>query len=327
MMDSKSLVLPAYRFVLRRSLPLLAMLAAALILGGCSTATDNSAKTLEKQIELQQIRHEMTAEPMISEKKTVAEYEQMGDSCLRKGDINRAYLYYLKGLNAEPNKVSLLQKQGRLLIKKKKYAEADHIYARLMQLAGDEAMTLTGRSMVLFGQGRFDEAEQGFLAALAKKGDDWQSYEYLGLLHSQKQEYVQAIVRFKTALAYHPKDLGIINNLAVTYYLNGDFTETVRLLENLPAATRDGKIYNNLALAHFQLGNYDDALEYFKKGLQNDAAAFNTMGREYLFAKKYEKAIEAFEKAMALNPKYYAAAQKNMDQAKRQLANVLAKSE
>ena len=310
-----------------RSLLLFVILAASPLLGGCSSVADNSAKTLEKQIELQQVRHELTTEQATTDKKTAPELEQMGDTYFRRGDINRAYLYYIKGLNAEPNRVSLLQKQGRLLIRKKKYAEAEQVYARLMPLAGDDPMTLAGQSMVFFGQGRFEEAEQGFLAALAKKDDDWQAHEYLGLLHSQKQEYDQAIARFKTALARRPKDMSITNNLAVTCYLNGDFAEAVRLLENLASATKDRKVYNNLALAHFQMGHYDIALENFKKGSENEAAAYNNMGQEYLFAKKYEKAIEAFDKAIALNPKYYAAAQKNMDQAKRQLASVLVKVE
>ncbi|OGR18360.1 MAG: hypothetical protein A2X81_10315 [Desulfobacterales bacterium GWB2_56_26] len=325
-MNIKPHVFEAIRLFSGRNI-LFVILAASLLFGGCSSVNDNTAKTLEKQIELQQVRHELTTEPVISEKKTVPELEQMGDTYFRKGDINRAYLYYLKGLNVEPNRISLLQKQGRLLIRKKKYAEAELVYGRLTPLAGDDPQTLAGHSMAYFGQGRFEEAEQGFLAALAKKEDDWQAHEYLGLIHSQKQEYDEAIAQFKTALAYKPRDLSITNNLAVTCYLNGDFAEATRLLENLAARTKDRKIYNNLALAHFQLGHYDIALEYFKKGSDNEAAAYNNMGQEYLFAKKFEKAIEAFDKAIALNPKYYTAAQKNMDQAKRQLASVLAKAE
>lgn len=321
-----SLIFPASCISLR-GLLLFFIILAPLLAAGCSSVSDNTAKTLEKQIELQQVRYELATEAVVSEKKTASEFEQIGDNYLRKGDINRAYLYYLKGLNTEPNKVSLLQKQGRLLIKKKKYAEAERVYGRLTPLAGDDPHTLVGKSMVFFGLGRFEEAEKGFLAALAKKGNEWQAHEYLGLIHSQKQEYDQAIALFKTALAYKPKDLSTTNNLAVTCYLNGDFTEAVRLLENLAATTKDRRIYNNLALAHFQLGNYENSLEYFKKGSDNEAAAYNNMGKEYLLARKYEKAIEAFDKAIALNPKYYAAAQKNMDQAKRQLANVLAKTE
>ena len=318
---------PFHRRILLRCGILACFMLAPLLSAGCSSRSDNTAATLEKQIELQQIRHEMTAGPVVSGRKTAAEFEQMGDTCLRRGDINRAYLYYLKGLNEEPERVSLLQKQGRLLVKKKKYAEAEQVYSRLMPLAGDDPQTLAGRSMVFFGQGRFEEAEEGFLAALTKKDSDWQAHQYLGLIHSRKQEYEQAIARFRTALASRPKDPGITNNLAVTCYLNGDFAEAARLLEILAAATKDRRIFNNLALAHFRLGNYEAALDHFKKGSENEAAAYNNLGQEYLFAKKYEKAIEAFDQAIALNPKYYVAAQRNMEQAKRQLATVLAKAE
>ena len=324
-MNAKSPVFPT-SCIFFRHIPFFIIIA-PLLLAGCSSVSDNTAKTLEKQIELQQARHELATEPQVSGKKTAAELEKLGDNYFRKGDINRAYLYYLKGLNAEPNKVSLLQKQGRLLIKKKKYTEAEQVYGRLVPLAGDEPQTLVGQSMVHFALGRYAEAEHGFLAALAKKDDEWQAHEYLGLIHSQKEEYDRAIARFKKAIAYKPKDAGITNNLAVTCYLKGDFAEAVRLLENLAAKAKDPKIYNNLALSHFQLGHYDNALECFKKGSDNEAAAYNNMGQEYLFAKKFERAIEAFDKAIALNPKYYAEAQKNMDLAKRQLASVLVKTE
>ena len=323
-MNLKSPIFPTIRILSRH---IFFVIIVPFLLAGCSSVSDNTAKTLEKQIELQQARHELATDTPVAEKRTVAEFERLGDNYFRKGDINRAYLYYLKGLNAEPNMVSLLQKQGRLLIKKKKYAEAEQIYNKLVPLAGDEPRTLVGQSMVHFALGRYAEAEQGFLAALAKKDDEWQAHEFLGLIHSQKQEYVQAIAWFKRALAYKPMDESITNNLAVSCYLNGDFAEAVRLLEKLAAKTKDPKIYNNLALSHFQLGRYDNALENFKKGSNKEAAAYNNMGQEYLLAKKYEKAIEAFDKAITLNPKYYTEAQKNMELAQRQLASVLARTD
>lgn len=298
-----------------------------LVLPGCSSLSDNTARTLEKQIELQQVRYELAASPSRSEKRTASEFEGLGDTCLRRGDINRAYLYYLKGLNEEPDRISLLQKQGRLLIKKRKYAEAEQMYSRLMPLAGDDPQALAGQGMVYFAQGKYEEAERIFQAALAKRDDDWQVHEYLGLIHSRNQEYDQAITRFKTALTYRPKDVSIINNLAVTCYLNGDFAETAHLLEGLAVATKDRRVYNNLALAHFHMGNYDRALECFKKGSESEAAAYNNIGLEYLYAKKYELAIGAFDRAIALNPRYYAEAQKNLDRAQRHLSDALAKAE
>lgn len=297
---------------------------AMLFMNSCSSLPNSTSDTLEKQIELQQIQHELASEPVAAEQKTAAELEQLGDRYLHKNDITRAYLYYTKGLGIEPNNISLLHKQAAILVKNNKFTVADQIYEKLLTLDGNDSQALAGRSKALFGQGRFGEAEQGFLAALKIKSDNWLAYEYLGLIYSQKQEYEKAISLYKTALSYKPKNVSVTNNLAVTYYLIGDFKEAVRLFREVAATINDRKIYNNLALAYFQLGQYENALDSFKRGSGNEAAAYNNMGREYLFVRKYNEAIGSFEKAIALHPKHYLSAQKNLEQAKRGLSNVIA---
>lgn len=310
----------------KKILILICILFTPFIIGGCSSLQNNTANTLEKQIELQQMEHELTMEPASTEKKSAADFEAQGDRYLQQGDINRAYFYYVKGLGVEPDNVSLLHKQGMLLLKKNNFIEAERVYEKMLSLAAKDPRALAGHSISFFGQGKFDEAEKGFLAVIEFKTNDWQSYEYLGLIYSQRQEFDRAIAQFKKALSYKPNSLSATNNLAVTYYMNGEFDNAVRLYRDLAATTSDRKVHNNLALAYFQLGKYQNALESFKKGTNNEATAYNTMGREYLFARKYDEAIEAFEKAIVLNPKYYTSAQKNLDLAKREQSSVLGKS-
>lgn len=295
-------------------------------LSGCSSLENKTADTLERQIELQQIEHELEMEPASTEIRTAAEFERQGDRYLQQGDINRAFLYYAKGLGVEPDYIPLLNKQGILLLKKKKFVEAEQVYGKILALTSTDPRALAGRSMACFGQGKFDEAEQGFLSALESKTDDWLTYEYLGLIYSQRQEYERAISQFKKALSFKPNNISAANNLAVTYYLNGNFDQAVRLYRDLAASAGNRKIHNNLALAYFQMGQYENAMESFKKGTGNEATAYNNIGREYLFAKKYDEAIKAFEKAIVLNPKYYTSAQKNLDLARRELSSSLGDS-
>jgi len=247
------------------------MIITGVFLSSCSYLQNNNDNNLERQIELQQMQQDLLLEPDVEENRTAADFEELGDRYIIQDDINRAYLYYVKGLDVEPDKPSLLQKQGVLLLKKSKFTESEQVFKRLLVLDVKNALAHEGLGKTYFGQGNFMEAEQSFLAALAIRPELWQAHNFLGLIESsQRQDYPKAINHFKTALTQQPGSVSLNNNLAVTYYLNGNFDDAVRVLRELPA-TRNRKIYNNLALAYFQLGFYQESMASFKKGTENEA--------------------------------------------------------
>lgn len=302
-----------------------AMIIAGVFLSSCSSLQSKSDSNLERQIELQHIQQDLLSEPSEAEPRTADECEEIGDGYILQGDINRAYVYFLKGLEIQPDNTSLLHKQGILLLKKDKYADAETVFKKLLLLEADNVLAREGLGKAYFGQGKFIEAEQEFLAVIAVRPDVGQGYEFLGLIESQQKNYPQAIRYFEEALKENPAKVSIINNLAVTYYLNGDFEEAARVLSEIPATT-NRKIYNNLALVYFQQGDYEKALISFRKGSESEAVAYNNMGYEYLSAKKYPEAIEALQKAIDLNPKFYPSAQKNLAQAERELSQTSTKA-
>ncbi|MBM9603819.1 tetratricopeptide repeat protein [Desulfopila inferna] len=300
-------------------------LGAILVLSSCSYLQQSGSADLDRQIERQQAQQEMIAEPSSRrdmEEMTVSESEEMGDRYLRRGDINKAYFHYIKGLAKEPDNVSLLHKQGALLLKKKRYGEAEAIYSKLLNLDGKDPRAFEGLGRVDFGLGNFKEAESNFLEALKIDPELYLSHQYMGLIYSRKQNFDQAIYHFQKALADKPGDVGISNNLAVTYYLNGNFKKAVALFRETARISNDRKIYNNLALAYFQLGLYEEALESFRRGSEDESAAYNNMGYEFLSTRQYTKAIKAFEKAIELHPRFYSSAQKNLSIARQELAKI-----
>jgi Flp pilus assembly protein TadD len=296
------------------------------LLTSCASSQDKTGANLERQIKFQHMEQQLIAEPVSKEKRTAAEFEEQGDRYLLRGDNNRAYIYYAKGLGVAPDNVSLIHKQGVLLLKKSKFGEAEAVYEKLLTVNSKDSAALEGRGKATFGQGKFPEAEQDFLAALAINPGHWQSQEFLGLIHSRRQEYDQAINRFKAALGQQPWNESISNNLAVTYYLKGDFKEAVLLLKGLVKTTQNRKVYNNLALASFQLGLYDEAMDAFRRGSENEAVAYNNMGSEFFTSKRYKEAIQAFEKAIDLHPKFYPSAQNNLLIANHALSNAAAEA-
>lgn len=292
-----------------------------ILLSGCALFQSDSDYNLEKQIERQNIQRELISTQDLQEKRTATEYEVLGDRYVLKGDINRAYIYYVKGLGLEPDNVSIIHKQGTLLLKKSKFVQAEAVYEKLIGINSKDSIALESCGKAYFGQRKFSEAEQSFLAALEINPKLYQSHEFLGLMNSRRQEYDQAIHRFKAALLHQPRNTSITNNLAVTYYLNGDFSKAVHLFKGLAKTSNNQKIHNNLALAYFQLGHYEEAIFSFKQGSESDAVAYNNMGYEFLTHKKYKKAIHAFEKAITLHPKFYPSAQKNLAIAQYELSN------
>lgn len=288
----------------------------ALLVSSCAHKDYNNSG-LEELVERQQKQHELLSEPVEKKTRTVAELEELGDRFIVQGDINRAYLYYMKGLETEPDNFSLRHKQAALLLQKNKLTQAEIVYKQLTANNDKDAIGYEGLGKIHIRQGKFVEAEQNLLTAVEIRPDLWKAHDCLGLVYSRKQDFQQAIHHFKTALSYKPDNKSALNNLAVTYYLAGNFEETIRILSNLPTNSKDNKIYNNLALAYFQRGYYNQALEAFKKGSENKAVAYNNIGHKYLASKKYTEAVESFKTAIDLHPKYYPSAQEGLELARR----------
>jgi len=108
----------------------------------------------------------------------------------------------------------------------------------------------------------------------------------------------------------------IYNNLGVSYSLAGNYKKAVVAFHRaIDLNYREGKVYNNLAMALANLERYDEALDAFKK-VGGEAVAYNNMGCIYMSRGMFEDAVRSFEKAIELEPGYYAKAGDNLKKAK-----------
>ena len=79
---------------------------------------------------------------------------------------------------------------------------------------------------------------------------------------------------------------------------------------------RESKVFNNLAVALASLERYDEALDAFVNG-GGEAQAYNNLGCIYLQKEKYREAVKCFEKAIELEPSFYAKASDNLKKARK----------
>jgi tetratricopeptide (TPR) repeat protein len=74
-----------------------------------------------------------------------------------------------------------------------------------------------------------------------------------------------------------------------------------------PGRMTDGKICNQIGFQYYENGDYDNAIDYYKKAIALSPEypiPFNNLGVVYFKSNKLELARECFSKAIDLNPEY-----------------------
>jgi len=297
--------------------------AVGLLLDGCSAMPganlqDQQSVNVEKQLEKRQYLQQLEEEPTKKSEKRPEENEAIGDHYLRGGDINKAFLYYAKAVQGNPDNSGLQYKIGTLLLKRDMYVEAEQAFLKMLSMETKNASACEGLGKAYFGRKEFARAEVEFTKAVTFDPELWQSFNYLGLIYTKQQDNDKALLAYQKALDLSPGNTEVINNLAISYYIQEEYEKSVKLLETaVRHKTTDKRIFNNLAVAYCKLDRYDDALEAFRSGAVSDAVAYNNIGWEYMINNRYEEAIKAFEKALSLNPRFYERASANLDKARK----------
>jgi Flp pilus assembly protein TadD len=308
----------------RSWLAVLALLGAmALAGGGCASSNPQQALLGEYKKLLEQQKAGMPLEDNTLKKlpeMTAGEYERLGDTYLRQGNINMAYLQYDKALRMEPKQARVRYKVGLLFLRKGLPDEALKEFQEILKHDATFALAYEGIGQVLLKKGHYDDAEKQFRQALAFNRELWQCHNFLGILYDRQERYDAAIAEYRAALALQPEQGFLFNNLGMSYYLKGDYERAIQAFtEALKTAPDQSKIYNNLGLALAKMGRESEALAAFKHG-SDEAKAYNNLGVIYLGEKRYQEAIAAFEKAVQLSPSYYLKATENLKTARQALA-------
>jgi Flp pilus assembly protein TadD len=117
-------------------------------------------------------------------------------------------------------------------------------------------------------------------------------------------------------LTIRPREPNVLNNLGLAYALSGDKETAIQFFEQaLAAGSNSPKLFNNLGVAYAYRSRYADALESFKKAM-DEPRAYNNLGATLLRMGKAKRAATCFEKAIELNPQYYEKANENLRQAR-----------
>lgn len=252
---------------------------------------------------------------------TAAELEHRGDIYLKRGNIDGAFMRYEKASRMEPENPRLHYKKGRLFLQKNMTVAAKREFEIILSRDQENPLGHEGMGRVLFQDKNLKEAESSFIRALEGQSGLWEAHNYLGLICDARQDHKAAIDHYRAALLAKPGEALTLNNLGLSYYLNGQLEEASRTFEQaIQEGVSNERTLNNYAVVLGAAGQYSRALEVLKSGGE-DAKAYNNLGMILMQKGDYLHAKDAFEKAVDLSPGYFAKAHENLQRVNETLSD------
>jgi len=221
----------------------------------------------------------------------------------------------------------------------------DTAYARILVT---EAQDLTNNRKMPDALIKLDSADEIYTAVLGQNSVEYGTVQYLKarIYHSQG-ELGKAIPAYLVTLRIRAEKIGtddalsgkIMINLGSIYEQKGEYEQAIDWMQKAVAIAQKisspdlGAAYNNLGLAYLGSGNCDQAVVYYKKGInffENNqqigveklATAYIGLGDSYSCKGDFNLAIEAVENSIALMVKKFGENTPNLVFAYHSLGNI-----
>jgi superkiller protein 3 len=204
----------------------------------------------------------------------------------KKGDHQKALMYFEKALRLEPNNVQLRLNLAQSLIKNGQRERAVKMCQALLDdqtITADPAKAgILSRIGLIFMEGnRLEQALKVLLDSVAMDDSNADTWNNLGVVYYRRKDYPKALEAYEHAVRLNPEFASAFNNLG-TLYLRV-------FLER-----RDPKMLPK-------------AIDAFDRAISNDsllASAYNGRASAFKFSNRASDAIRDWKRAMELQPDF-----------------------
>jgi tetratricopeptide (TPR) repeat protein len=229
------------------------------------------------------------------------------------GRFKEAIEVYRQALEIEPDNAPLLFNLASAQLKEgDEFAAIENLKkAAGKDRAGEVAFRSWSRLGALFIERRnYEQAVQWLEEALRLRPDDARNRYNLGVayLHLGKDE--KAREQFIRAEEQGRSDVAMLEKLGEAYTRMKDYERSEQIYEEiLRKNRRNVRVLARLGEIHYEKGEYDRALEFFRRitdiepATENARVAWINIGNILDDMQRYNEAIEAYNKALAISPK------------------------
>jgi len=128
-------------------------------------------------------------------------------------------------------------------------------------------------------------------------------YYFTGMRHNVDRNYTKSLPNFEYAAQLNPYNGRNLHALGSTYYNLKMYTEAEDILKSAKKYIVDVNTYYNLGLVYVNTGKTEKAIEEFEQAIYLDPKfwkAYNDLASLYVYQGEYEKAVETWKKAIDL---------------------------
>lgn len=197
-------------------------------------------------------------------------------------DTDRAIELFEKVADKKPGSAEAQFNLGYAAARKKDFVRAASAYRKAGELKPSDGQTFINLGIALQSLGKLDEAAQAMRTGISNNTGDKAAHAALGSIEVQRRNYAGAVTVLETARKLDASNYGILVNLAFAYSKTGRSAE---------AAT----VYGQAA---------DLAASGAEGAPSGDVTARYNQGVLLAQTGNSEGALAAYEKALAINPRY-----------------------
>jgi len=222
-----------------------------------------------------------------------------GNNYYAAKDYKNALTAYQKVITLRPDTNTLVRVNtslGLTYIQLTQFEKAVLSFKEALRLKPDHENALGGLGTAYLGLQQYQNSVAALQLALRVKPDDSDDYHILGLAYQGLKEYPNAAAAFQHAIRLNP-------DLAVSYVRLGQvYSAMGRKNDGLQVYKQLLTIDKLKAQELYDYLNSPAAATTQSAPPAGSAAAYIVAGDKYRQAKDYAKAVEAYRKAIALNP-------------------------
>jgi Flp pilus assembly protein TadD len=231
--------------------PVAVALAAALLVSGCAGG----------QTPFDSLSGETAPKPEVS---------------LANGAAGDAKAYWAAAYAKNPRDEQAAVSFARVLKAEGDKAKALSVLQQATIYNSDSRLIASEYGRLALDMGQIDLAEKLISRAEDPRNPDWRLVSAKGAIAAKRGDNKMAREFFEKALELAPNEPSVMNNLALTYALDGDAAKAEGMLRRATAAGGDtSKVRQNLALVLGVQGRFDEAKQVAETDISKDKADAN----------------------------------------------------